>query len=56
MRISEMYDINLLLEHFMGFRDEDFNNFKVDGVTVDYNGYLEAFADFSERCYGNSWG
>ena len=56
MRISEMYDINLLLEHFMGFRDEDFNNFNVDGETVDYNGYLEAFADFSERCYGNSWG
>ena len=56
MKISEIYDINLLLEHFMGFRNEDFNNFKVDGVIVDYDGYLEAFADFSERCYGNSWG
>lgn len=56
MRIAEQYDINLLLEHFMDFRKEDYNQFMVDGKIMDYQSYLEEFAIFSGRCYGNSWG
>lgn len=55
MKIAEKYDINLLLEHFMAFRDEDYERFSVDGDVVDYQWYLEKFEEFSERCYGNSW-
>lgn len=56
MEIAERYDICLLLEHFMDFREEDYGCFMVDGKIMSYSGYLEEFAIFSERCYGNSWG
>lgn len=41
MKIAERYGINLLFEHFMDFRKEDYNQFMVDGKIMDYQSYLE---------------
>lgn len=56
MKIAERYGINLLLEYFMDFRKEDYNQFMVDGKIMDYQSYLEEFAIFSSRCYVDSCG
>lgn len=54
MQIADIYrerDINVLLEHYMTFRDEDYGHLKIDGKISQRMDYLNAFGDFSDRWY-----